>query len=190
MRFFRPFFSAPHRPAVKKLSDISLSADDYSPDFEIAERYTSFSGEIITLSLLGIGGFGFIIANIIMKVPETGNGFSTVLSAFHSTIWILIAGTLFLTLALAFGLYHRFSSANCLYDQILILRSLRRLENVHWTDKEKEEEKKFLQIARQQQRREARLYHNILMWSGIFLFTGFAFMAAEFLIILIHIGNY
>lgn len=172
------------RPSAKDLSDIELKQDVYNPDFQIGEKYSSYSTEIIRLSLLGIAGYGFLISNILMKViaiPKNGFPLPT------SNYIISMIGVISLGLSLALSLYHRFNITSCLYDQILISRSLLRLRNPHWSQEEKEHEKKVLASVRECQKIEAKRFQNILFWSGLFLFIGFISLLAIFFLILTKI---
>lgn len=164
------------RPPARDLSDVTLDEDVYKPDFQIGEKYSSYSSEIIRLSLVGIAGYGFIISNILMKTLELGNKPGETIHKMSlptSNFVISVAGVAFFGISLGLSLYHRFRITSCLYDQILISRSLLRLKNSHWSEAEKEKEKEVLAKVRECQRVESRRYENILFWSGLFLFMGF-----------------
>ncbi|MET0394237.1 MAG: hypothetical protein ABW019_13915, partial [Chitinophagaceae bacterium] len=151
------------------------------------EKYSSYSSEIIRLSLVGIAGYGFIISNILMKTLELSNKPGDTISKMSlpaSNFIISVAGVAFFGISLGLSLYHRFRITSCLYDQILISRSLLRLKNSHWTETEKDAEKQVLAKIRECQKIESRRYENILFWSGLFLFAGFFCIVILFFLIL------
>lgn len=182
-----------NRPPAKKLSDVELSENIYKPDFQIGDKYSDYSTEIIRLSLLGLAGYGFLISNILIKILEASSKNGTtegtlklpILPIYHFIISIV--GVLSLGVSLGLSLYHRFNVTSCLYDQILISRSLSRLQNSHWTDEEKEKEKEVLAIVRKCQSIDARRYEKILFWSGLFLFIGFFCVVIIFFLVLFDI---
>ena len=172
------------RLPAKDLTDIELKQDVYNPDFQIGEKYSSYSTEIIRLSLVGIAGYGFLISNILMKVIAIpNNDFKLPISNFV----IAIIGVISLGFSLALSLYHRFNITSCLYDQILISRSLLRLKNPNWSQEEKEHEKRILAAVRECQKIDAKRFQNILFWSGLFLFIGFISVLGIFTLILTKI---
>src|SRR5688572_13754073 len=101
---------------------------------------------MMRIALLGLAGYGFLISQVCMKDPKL----YPILKELTHYLWI---GALFLGLSLSLVLAHRFLSTSCLYHQILIMRSLKRLDNSHWSEREKEKEKLFLKTARDVQRK-------------------------------------
>jgi hypothetical protein len=179
-----------NRPPAKDITDIQLEDKIYKADFEIAEKYSSYSSEIIRLTLLGIAGYGFIISDILMKLKEiaskaTGISVETYNLPLH-VIALAAVGIFAFGVSLGLSLYHRFKITSCLYDQILISRSLLRLKNSHWTEAEKEHEKKVLEKVREYQKIEAKRYENILGWASKSLFTGFASVILLFFLVVIN----
>ena len=65
----------------KYLGGYPLSEDTFQVDLQVIDKYVSFSTELLMLSLLGIAGYGFLIANIVLKV-KTGEGDLAFLSGF------------------------------------------------------------------------------------------------------------
>ncbi len=126
-----PARDMPDRIPARKLSDITLPADTYNADFQLTDRYQAFSTELIRLSLLGIAGYGFLIANVVLKSDEN-------LNILAGQSMALGAGVVFLGLTTALALAHRFFSTGCLAYQISILRTLTRLDGSHWTAEERE----------------------------------------------------
>lgn len=171
------------RPGAKGLSDVLLDEGIYKADFEIADRYTGFSDKVITFSLAGIAGYGFLISEIVMNLEK---GESLIFQLKPGHLWIAAIGIVFLGVSLGLSLFHRFKCTSCLYDQILISRSLLRLQDInqHWTEEEKEHEREVLKAVRKCQQIEALRYQNILGWSSFCLFGGLLSVVVLFFIIL------
>lgn len=57
---------------VKDLGEIEVPASKH--DFDLSDRYQNFSAEMLRLSLLGIAGVGFLIANVLLNLlPKDPN---------------------------------------------------------------------------------------------------------------------
>lgn len=132
------------RPPAKLLKDVDIPDESWKPDFDVVDRYQSLANEIMRVSLLGIAGYGFLIKECCMKDDNLKQ-------TLHAYSFILITGIILLGLSLVCVLFYRFYSTDCLYHQILIMRSLKRLENKHWNADEKDQEKIFLAKARKTQ---------------------------------------
>jgi hypothetical protein len=153
------------RIPARKLSDITLPEDTYKADFQLTDRYQAFSTELIRLSLLGIAGYGFLIANVVLKTDQN-------LNKLASQSWMLGAGVIFLGLSTALALAYRFFSTGCLAYQISILRTLTRLDSSHWTAEEREANELRLKRERKEQLRTLRFCHRCLMASAASLIAG------------------
>ena len=161
------------RLGARAISDVEISDTLWKPDFDIADRYQNFANELMRIALLGIAAYGFLIKEVYMK--------DVVFQArIIEDIRYFIMGSAALGISLSLALAHRFLSTSCLYYQVLIMRSLKRLENAHWTNDEKEREKIFLADMRIAQRRKSRLGHIILISSSIFFAVGFLFAIFTF----------
>jgi hypothetical protein len=164
----------PTRPGGKFLKDIELDEKMWKPDFDIVSRYQSFETEIIRLSLLGIAGYGFLISQI--EMPDRRQMFQTL----KEQKGVLLFGLITLGLSLTIALAHRFLSTSCLFHQINILRGLKRLENEHWTEEEKNDERKRIEITRLIQRRTSRTCHYSLMVAAGLLGIGLIMVVIAF----------
>ena len=171
-----------NRPAARFLNDVEIPADAWKPDFDLADRYQGFANELMRIALLGIGGYGFLIKEIISKNKP--------LCSFIKDSYVyLCIGAISLGICLVFVLAHRFYSTFCLYYQLLIVRSLKRFENSHWSDVEKEKERLFLKDTRDTQRQEAYLSRRILIGASVFFAIGFLFVVVVFVRILLLANN-
>jgi len=158
------------RAAAKSLADVEIDESVWKPDFDIVDRYQCLGDELIKFGLLSFAGFGFLIQEILPKgkpLPETCTTLMLIAS-------LLIVGCVIL------ALFHRFNSTECLYCQILIMRSLKRLENKHWSEIEIKQEKIFIEVTRVNQRKVSFSAHCCLVGSAIsfaigLLFTLFVF---------------
>jgi hypothetical protein len=161
------------RQPAKHLSDVDIPDASWKPDFDITDRYQSYANELMRLSILGIAGYGFLIKEIYMSPNRH-------IFNLRNQENYLLFGAIFLGLSLSFVLAHRFYSTQCLYYQIVIMRSLKRLGNHHWTDEEKKTEEHFLKKFRKTQTKLSLISHYIIYCSAIFFALGFLFVFIVF----------
>ena len=103
----------------KYLGGNELSESSYKIDVIVLEKYQAFSTEILRLSLLGIAGYGFLVANIVLKV--NGGDLHLLVSGYLSPLF-LILGVFSLALSSLSALAHRFYSSDCLTHFVRLLR--------------------------------------------------------------------
>src|SRR5215469_6478632 len=144
------------RKPAKQLSDLEVPDTIWKADFDIADRYQGFANEIMRIALLGIGGYAFLI-----KTSLTSSNLFCQAQIRDNRVYVIL-GAISLGLSLILVLTHRFYSAVCLYYQLLIIRSLKRLENTHWSEEEKQIEQRFLKHTRDSQRYRAILSRRLL----------------------------
>ena len=161
------------RPPAKSLCDVDIPDASWKPDFDVADRYQNFANELMRISLLGIAGYGFLIKEVCMKDPR----FLHMLNDFGI---YLIIGAISLVLSLMLVLTHRFFSTSCLYYQIMIMRSLKRLGNAHWSLEEKKKEEIHLKKTRSLQGNQAVASRVILILASVFFSLGFIFVIVLF----------
>lgn len=100
---------------------IKVEADVYKVDIELADRYVSFSGEILRLASLGLAGYGFLLADLVLKpTPAQAPGQFTALLSQNTGV--LALGAVMLAGAAASAIAHRYYSVECLTHFIRILR--------------------------------------------------------------------
>jgi hypothetical protein len=162
------------KPAIQ-LADIDVPDTVWQQDFDLVDRYQAFANELMRIALLGIGGYGFLIKEML-----TGDNKICHLLLSENKIYVS-AGAICLMISLSLVLGHRFSSTACLYHQILIVRSLKRLGNPGWTDDEKKEENRFLKRTRSAQQTNAIISRGILIGSAFFFGVGFLCVIIVFL---------
>jgi hypothetical protein len=156
------------REPARQLSDMYVPDTVWKQDFDIADRYQAFANEILRISLLGIAGHVFLIKEV--------------LTSEHSSCHLLLrenkpligAAAVSLVFSAALALAHRFFSTACLYHQVLIVRSLKRIGNTNWTEAEKSTEREFLDCVRKQQRGDHKVSRLLLISSAILFASGFA----------------
>ncbi len=85
----------------------------------VLEKYQAFSTEILRLSLLGIAGYGFLVANIALKIED--GGLHLLATGFLRPLF-LILGVFSLALSSLSALAHRFYSSDCLTHFVRLLR--------------------------------------------------------------------
>lgn len=105
----------------KYLSEVAVPKETYEIDLAVLDRYQSFSAELLRLALLGLAGYGFLIANVVFKA--TGHSDSLAFyGAFSSARYVLAVGVLSLALAAACALGHRYFSTDCISHHVRRLR--------------------------------------------------------------------
>ena len=107
----------PEHIAARQLDDISLDEKDYKADFELTEKYQGFSGELLRLSLLGIGLYGFMMAH---AGSETGIGAKLIAQTLKYKEWVAVSIFMF-GISSAAALGHGFFATKCLACQVQIL---------------------------------------------------------------------
>jgi hypothetical protein len=142
------------RVAAKLIADVEIPEEVWKPDFDIVDRYQSFANELMRIDLLAIGGFGFLIKDIVLEKSS---------KLTFTCISMMIIALVCIILSLAAVLCHRFLSTSCLFYQVIIMRSLKRTENPHWSEDEINTEKIFLAKARKNQTLVSTLSRQILM---------------------------
>src|SRR5450432_2796643 len=121
------------RLPARSLDDLNLDDHSYKPDFELTAQYKAFSSEILRISLLGIGLYGFLLAHGVSENAAIGRILTATVSSRKSIAGSLLA----FGLAALFALGHGFWATKCLGYQLQIARLLNRLGLGHWTDEEK-----------------------------------------------------
>jgi len=147
-----------NRVAARSLADVNIPDEVWKPDFDIIDRYQSFANELMRIDLLAMGGFGFLIKDIVL---EKSNKLTS------TCISLMIIALVCIILSLTAVLCHRFLSTSCLYYQVVIMRSLKRLENTHWSEDEINTEKVFLTKARKNQTLISTLSRQVLITAVI-----------------------
>jgi hypothetical protein len=163
------------RKPAKTLADLDVPDTVWKQDFDLADRYQDFANELLRIGLLGIGAYGFLIKRML-----EGSALCKALLQENKVFMSIGASSLGLSLVLV--LAHRFFSTACLYHQVLIVRSLKRLSNDDWTGEEKEREQTFLKQTRHEQFKKAMISRTILKGATVFFAGGFIF----FIIMLVH----
>ena len=104
------------------------SDNDYKPDFEILDRYISFSSELLRISLLAIGGFGTIV---LIKLKKENSGLQL------GDLSLIFISICVFTLCAGLSLFHRFYASDSMSWHIARIRA----RGVN--DKEKEEKQRI-----------------------------------------------
>jgi hypothetical protein len=129
--------------AAKTIADLELDEKVYKPDFEITSKFQSFSKELVRISLLGLGVYGFLIKSV-------GKHYVT---PFQKIVGLL--GVVAFATSAACALWHGLLSSRCLHHQLVISRYFGRLEGDRWDECAKEAFR--VEIRRQQMEQRAVL---------------------------------
>lgn len=161
----------------KYLGGLPLDKEACEPDLQVVDRYQSFSSELLRLSLLGITGYGFLIANIVLKATTTAEQY-VLLGPW--TVWTLIIGAVALGLSAATALGHRYFSTDCLTHFVRRLRATKRSAALA---EGTAEHAILVQTVNQEQRsleKDVEFCRWLLIASSLFLVLGAACVALAF----------
>jgi hypothetical protein len=135
---------------ARSIADLELDEKVYKADFEITNKFQSFSKELVRISLLGLGVYGFLIKlggelgpQRLIQVTET----QKVVALFGAVAFAICAGC---------ALMHGFMSSQCLGHQLVISRYFGRLEGNRWDEHHKE-------LFREEIRRQQAEQKNVLI---------------------------
>ena len=165
-------------PPARTLADVSLDSDAYAADFALGQRYQAFSAELLRLSLLGIAGYGFLLAEL---PPADAVKSAAFFGHLRGNVSLLGAGLGVLGAASGAALAHRFFSTDCLSHQIVILRLLQRKEAADLTPPEKAQMETRLDEERMAQLSDLRRCSILLKVSAVLLFLGAGLTVMAFL---------
>ncbi|HEY5039128.1 MAG TPA: hypothetical protein VIJ93_08670 [bacterium] len=155
---FKPNAISP-KPA-RTIADLELDEKVYKPDFEITEKFQAFSKELVRISLLGLGVYGFLIK---MAADEKGDK-HLFLQAMRDQKIPAMMGVVAFALCAASALFQGFLATKCLSHQLIISRYFGRLEGNRWDEKDKESFRNTIKENQVAQK-------CVLKWGGWLLFT-------------------
>ncbi len=109
------------------LGSLDVGEERYRADFEILDRYQKFSAELLRLSLLAIGGYGFLMSSVVFSVRmDSAQSALVFLPAFHAHAGLLVSGAVLLGLCALTSLAHRYFSTDCMSHHIRRVRLIQR----------------------------------------------------------------
>ncbi len=167
----------------KYLSDIPIEENHYKVDFNILDKYQSFSSEILRLALLGLAVYGFLITDVIFKISKGDK--LMFLQAFIQHKNLLFSGALILLGAALAALLHRYYSTDCMTHFVRRFRLRKKLAALGPQESMSDEEKEELmnleeKIATEDSSFESdlKLCKWLLIFASLFLILGIGFVIA------------
>lgn len=165
----------------KYFGGMPLPKEQYEADFAVVEKYQSYSAELLRLSLLGIAGYGFLIADIALKVTSKADEY-LLLSSFleAKTIWVLILGAVALGISSASALGHRYFATDCITHFVRRLRAEKKRDELAEASMQWDS---FAQIIKNEQRsleKDVETCRWLLITASLFLVIGAACVAIAF----------
>jgi hypothetical protein len=140
--------------AARSLNDVTIPDDALKPDLELGKRADDTAMELARWALLGIAGYGFLLKE--MAVPNSAG-----LLACQRYALFLLGGASLLALAAACAIITKEATIRNFSLQLVIFRTLKKLENGGWSEPDKRDLEKDLDDFRSMQRR----YVGISEWS-------------------------
>jgi hypothetical protein len=132
---------------AETLADLELDEKVYKADFEISSKFQALSKELVRISLLGLGVYGFLL-----KIATSSE--AKYLEALKPHRYLVLGGTAAFTVCAAGALLHGFLSNQCLGHQLVISRYFGRLEGSRWSERQKEH---FREEIRRQQKSQRKI---------------------------------
>lgn len=161
----------------KYLSDIAIEEDHYKVDFNILDKYQSFSSEILRLSLLGLAVYGFLITDVIFKISK-GDKFMF-LQPFIQHKNLLFSGALILLGAALAALLHRYYSTDCMTHFVRRFRLRKKLAELGLQVSSSDKEKKEILVLEEKIATEDKSFESdmrlckwLLIFASLFLILG------------------
>lgn len=164
----------------KYFGGLSLGKEECEADFIVVDRYQLFSTELLRLSLLGIAGYGFLIANIVLKVST--NGEYVLFGPFSEsrTVWTLTIGATALGLSAATALGHRYFSTDCITHFVRRLRANKQCNKLPEGSPERKILDEIIKEERNSLEKDVEICRWLLGAASLFLVIGAICVALAF----------
>jgi hypothetical protein len=147
-------------------ADLRLDEQVYKPDFEITEKFQSFSKELVRISLLGLGAYGFLIK---MAADQGGDRYLEALRI-HKVLAVL--GVAAFAICASCALLNGFLATKCLAHQLIIARYFGRLDGDRYDEHTKESFRDVIQEHQRAQKRVLRFGNGCLLAATLALIGG------------------
>jgi hypothetical protein len=156
-----PVIPSPPQPRPP-LGVVDLSKDALDPDWKLADGYIAYSGELLRLSLLAIGG----IATLCLSLSQKGK-------SWHTLMWIFSLPLVGFLLSTGFALAHRFTAMDSMAFHIASIR-LRKRGAGAYEDSGCQNHADLIESKKQAKGRDLRftLADWSIRFSAFFLFLG------------------
>jgi hypothetical protein len=158
-----------HSPfPAKSLADICINKEAYSADLELATRSQNFTKELVRISLLGLGAYGFLL-----KAATGEHGSMHIVGeALLNHYLITLIGIAGFGFCAGSALFHGYLEVKCMHYQLTILRYFGRLEGDRWHETEKDLFRKVIEEKQKSQRFLLGIARIILRVATISLIAG------------------
>jgi uncharacterized membrane protein len=165
---------------AETIADLELEEKVYKADFEITDKFQAFSKELVRISLLGLGVYGFLIK---LATDKPGSEFLHMLRNYRV---LALCGVVAFAICAACSLLNGFMSSLCLSHQLVISRYFGRLEGNRWDEHHKGQFRE--EIKRQQKEQRAVLIrgNRFLVVATFALIIGAALVAACSVLVLLN----
>jgi hypothetical protein len=118
IKWIKRKFKRKNKPDLN-LGQFEIDTERLSSDFEVLDKYLSFSSELLRLSLLGIAALAFLLKEMFTaSQPDQINRYVAVISGSRS----MRVSIVFFAIAAASALAHRYYSSDSMACQIRYLR--------------------------------------------------------------------
>jgi len=153
---------------ARSIEDLELDDKVYKPDLEITDRFQGFSKELVRISLLGLGLYGFLIK--MAADEQRDKPFLWEALRRHPTL--AATGVVAFALCAACALFNGYLANKCLAHQLVISRYFGRLKGDRWDKDAKESFRKIIQERQNAQRLVLRIGTSLLFLATLALIAG------------------
>jgi hypothetical protein len=153
---------------ARTIADLELEDKVYRPDFEITGKFQAFSQELVRISLLGLGVYGFLI-KLATDEPAPQQRF---LHAMQGHKILAGCGVAAFAICAACALTHGFMATRCLGHQLVISRYFGRLEGDRWDELHKDSFRVEIQRQQREQRTVLMRGNRLLLVATLALIFG------------------
>jgi hypothetical protein len=158
---------------AKSIADLKLEDKVYKPDFEISNRFQALSKELVRISFLGIGVYGFLL-----KVATDATSGNAYLQELRHHNYLAGGAIVAFAICATGALLHGFFSNQCLGHQLVISRYFGRLEGDRWDERSKEQFREEIRHQQRDQRRILIFGNRCLLLATVALICGAVLIAA------------
>jgi hypothetical protein len=138
-------------------------------DLDVAGKYEAFTKELVRISFLGLGIYGFLVK---AATAESGSSIGVVGTVLKAHYVLALTGILCFFISAGCALFHSFLGTKCMSYQLVILRYFGRRDSGNWDEIHREKFKEIIREKQTQQKSLLRLQSWLLGLATFSLILG------------------